>query len=323
MTDRQLTATEIDDLLSVFKGGKPRGGLTEVEHLNLDKPNRVPRGILETVEIRHEQATSRMRDLLRTALGCDIGVTLLRLDQERFQVFKDRQESPCCGFVVDMEPLRHPAYVIFDFEFAFACIDRLLGGGGKTKGVGKDLTPTEIAVMREVLDPLIQIQVEIWSRYIDLTPRLRGMVSNPRFMRDVRFDDAVLVAEYRLGQFAEGHGFRIAMPLPGLEAKLQYRRKEEPANNEESRRRRGDIESNLADVDVDVAVKIGETSILVRDVLALEEGDVIVVDQGVGDLLDLTVEGRAKYRGRLMSKGGRLVFRVQRSTDAGEQRQHD
>lgn len=313
VAEQQLTATEIDDLLSVFKGGRDGSGLTDVESLDLDRPNRVPKGILEALEIRHEQAARAMRGALRSTLGKDLGITLKRLEQERFQTFKDRQDEPCCGFVFDMRPLRCPAYLVLDFEFAFACIDRLLGGSGSGSGDGRDLTSTEVAVLGEVVDAIVAAHVVAWERYMKLSPSFRRTVGVPRFMRDIRRDDAVLVAEYRLKDFAEGHGLRFAMPLQGLEGLLQYRRdpdpeKDEPPAGPESR---AELEEHMVDVDVDVSVRVGQAAISVREVLALEAGDVVLLDRTVDAPLDLLVEGRPKLKGRLHRSGRRLVFRVE------------
>lgn len=319
MNEKLLTATEIDDLLSVFKGGRDGSVLSDVESLDLDRPNRIPKGILETLEIRHEQGARVMQASLRTALGCDIGVSLQRVEQERFQTFKERQEEPCCGFVIDMRPLRYPAYLVVDFEFAYACIDRLLGGAGSSAGAGRDLTSTEVAVLSEVLDPILAAHVGVWERYMKLTPSIRKTTSVPRFMREVRRDDAVLVAEYRLNDFVEGHGFRLAMPLPGLEGLLQYRRDRtsEEADDTETaaQNARVELQEHMAAVEVDVAVRIGGASLTVREVLALEPGDVVLLDRDVGEPLDLIVEGRPKFEGQLLRSGRRLVFRLNQDAD--------
>ncbi|NRA94594.1 MAG: FliM/FliN family flagellar motor switch protein [Planctomycetes bacterium] len=312
MAEQHLTTTEIDDLLRVFKGGRDGSSLTEVASLDLDRPNRVPKPILEALEIRHEQAARGMRTALRSMVGVDLGVTLKKLDQERFETFRDRQEEPCCGFVFDMRPLRCPAYLVLDFEFAYACIDRLLGGTGSGAGAGRDLTSTEVAVLGEVVDSIVSEHVAAWDRYMKLSPSFRRTVSVPRFMREVRRDDAVLVAEYQLGDFAEGHGFRFAMPLQGLEGLLQYRRddgfdKDEAPTAPESR---AELEEHMVGVNVDVSVRVGEAALSVRDVLALETGDVVLLDRPVEAALDLLVEGRPKLKGRLHRSGRRLVFRL-------------
>jgi len=307
-----LTANEIDDLLRVFKGGRDGSGLTDVASLDLDRPNRVPKGILETLEIRHEQAARVIRDSLRTILGKDLEVSLVRLEQVRFQAFKERQEEPCCGFVFDVRPLRYPAYLTLDFQFAYGCIDRLLGGGGDTAGLGRDLTATEVTVLNDVVDGIVNAHSGAWERYMKLTPSLRRTVSVPRFMRDVRRDDTVLVAEYCIKGFCDGHGFRFAMPLPGLEGLLQYRR--DPETEEEDSpapQSRAELEEHMIDVDVDLGVRVGDAALTVREVLSLETGDVVLLDRPAGAPLDLLVEGRPKLQGRLHRSGRRLVFRVE------------
>jgi flagellar motor switch protein FliM len=320
MTEKTLTANEIDDLLSVFKGGhKGAESLSDVESLDLDRPNRIPRGILETLEIRHEQAARLMREGLRVALGKELQLSLLGLEQERFQTFKERQEEPCCGFVIDMPPLRSPAYLVMDFAFAFACIDRLLGGTGSDAGSGRELTATEVSVLSEVIEAVLRAHVVVWDRYTKLTPTLRKTVSIPRFMRDIRDEDAMLTAEYRFKDFVDGGGFRLSMPLPGLEGRLQFGGDREPTEDEGATDQvRGELQEHMVDVDVDVSVRIGGADITVGDILALEAGDVVLLDRDVKTQLDLLVEGRPKFGGRLLRKGRKLVFRVDGESPASQ-----
>jgi len=319
MNEKILTATEIDDLLSVFKGGRDGSVLSDVESLDLERPNRIPKGILETLEIRHEQGARVMGRGLRAALGCDIDVSLQGVEQERFQTFKERIEEPCCGFVVDMRPLRFPGYLVIDFEFAYACIDRLLGGTGAKSGAGRDLTSTEIAVLHEITEPILSAHAGVWERYMKLTPSIRRATSVPRFMREIRRDDAVLVAEYRFKGFADRHGFRLAMPLPGLEGLLQYRRDRSTEEKEHTEAAaqdaRVELQEHMTEVDVDVAVRIGGAALTVREVLDLEPGDVVLLDRDVGEPLDLIVEGRPKFEGQLLRSGRRLVFRLKTEPD--------
>src|SRR5579863_5700332 len=47
------------------------------------------------------------------------------------------------------------------------------------------------------------------------------------------------------------------------------------------------------------------------DLLALNEDDVLAFDYPIGRLIDLTVNGKAKYRGRIVSTGNKRAFQIE------------
>jgi flagellar motor switch protein FliM len=313
MAERQLTLHEIDELMALFKGGRRASDRpSSVEHLDLNNPTHIPKGILETLTIRHEQASRTMSQSLRTVLRRDIAVTLSSLAQDLFGTFKESLEEPCCAFVLEAPPLRYPGYLVLDHGFAFACLDRLLGGPGEESPEGRELTPTEAAVLGDVLQPIVQAHAALWQRYLNVTLRVVRSVSVPRFLRDVRSNDHVLVASYRAAGFAEGRGIRFAMPLPGLETHLQASRRKEaievPVEKKPPQKNR--LNQHVGGLAVDVGVNIGSTPLRVREVLALERGDVVVLDRKIGQKLDLIVAGRPKFAGWLQRRGEGMVFRV-------------
>lgn len=314
VAEHRLSVAEIDDLMAIFKGGrKGAAGPSEVENLDLNQTVRIPRGILETLTIRHEQAARTITESLRTVLRTDVTVTLAGLEQDLFGTFKEALEEPCCGFAVQATPIRHPVYLVLDHAVAFACLDRLLGGEGAAEGAARELTPTEVAVLGDVLQAVLRAHAAVWQRYVPLEFQAIRAVGVPRFLREVRAVDPVLVATYRLGGFAEGMSFRVAVPLPGLEGHLQYSRREQPELPAEKKSQaRGRIFKHLAGVGVGVTVCFGGARLRVRDVVGLAPGDVIVLDQKVSVPLDLHVEGRPKFNGFLHASSGRYLFRVAR-----------
>lgn len=311
MPEAPLSTHEIDQLLTVFKGRRRRTDQpADVSSLDLNRPAPIPKGIFETLQVRHEQAARSMRAGMREILRRNLGVSLTSLELDRFAGFKEALPEPSCGFVVELLPLRQPGYLVLDYPLVFSALDRVLGGQGSSDGEPRELTSTETSVLSELLSSIIQEQATVWSRWLKLTPRLLRTTSVPRFFREARADDPVLVATYTMSEFAEGARFTFALPLPGLEPHLQCAPKQEAETPNNAPVSRDAVLRALDDVTLNLSVRIGGAVLTVNDVLELETGDVLVLDRSPAQSMELLVEGLPRFDGHLLRRGGHLVFRI-------------
>lgn len=311
MPEAQLTAAEIDRLLGAFTAGRKRSDrLTEIERLDISRPNPIQKPIFETLVILHEQAAFPLADQMRVVLARDSEIKLVDVQQNAFQSVIDHIKDPCCAFEFELKPLRQSAYLLLDFEMAFAFLDRLLGGSGLTTGRPRELTSTEVSVLMSVLEPILASQIQVWSRFTELQPNLKRMVAAPRYMRGIKSKDGVIVARYRCDGFPDGTEFSFIMPLPEIEAKLQSPPKAKPRGPEINKERSA-LEAHIQKVNVDLSVRVGSTDLKVSDVLALEVGDVLVLGRAKHEKLDLLVHGQPKFPGRLKRRGKSVVFQIE------------
>ena len=66
----------------------------------------------------------------------------------------------------------------------------------------------------------------------------------------------------------------------------------------------------LKDVDVRLSVELGRTQMTLKDVLALSEESVVVLDRLTDELLDVMVNGKPIAKGEVIAEGGRFGLRI-------------
>ncbi len=79
----------------------------------------------------------------------------------------------------------------------------------------------------------------------------------------------------------------------------------------------------LQDVDVQLSVELGRTDMKLRDVLALGEESVVMLDRLTDELLDVLVNGKAIAKAEIVAQDGRFGLRIvemagERAAPAGE-----
>jgi flagellar motor switch protein FliN/FliY len=66
----------------------------------------------------------------------------------------------------------------------------------------------------------------------------------------------------------------------------------------------------LGDVDVRLSVELGRTNMRLKDIMALAEDSVVVLDRLVDEPLDVLVNGKSIARAEIVSEGGRFGMRI-------------
>ena len=66
----------------------------------------------------------------------------------------------------------------------------------------------------------------------------------------------------------------------------------------------------LQDVDVRLTVELGRTSMKLKDILALNEDSVVMLDRLTDELLDVMVNGKAIAKGEIVAQGNRFGLRI-------------
>ncbi|MDG1481688.1 MAG: FliM/FliN family flagellar motor switch protein [Myxococcota bacterium] len=69
-------------------------------------------------------------------------------------------------------------------------------------------------------------------------------------------------------------------------------------------------EAILGDIPVEVVVELGRLRMVLRDLAALSENDVLELDQQDDSPLELVVNGRKLAQGELIQVGGHLALRI-------------
>jgi flagellar motor switch protein FliM len=314
--EKKLSLPEIDALLEMFRGKGPAAqAADDVSHYDLETPSRIPKSALEAVVLRHEQAAKSMQSDLSTLLNNEVKIALGSFEQIRFGALRDNLPEPAVCFVVDLSPLREPGFLTLDYNVVFAAIDRLLGGSGEGVGEPRDLTTTELAVLDDFVRPILSAHAFAWQPYTSIRPKIARAVFVPRYVRDLRSEDIMLLARYRFGGDEGGPEIGFAVPLSGLEPHLQHEpRPVVPTVNRAALER--DLTQNLSAVAVRMSVRVGTTRVKLRDVLSLQKGDVVVLDRQINEPCELMVEGQPKFAGYLGHHGGSFTWKMAKNLEA-------
>jgi flagellar motor switch protein FliM len=196
------------------------------------------------------------------------------------------------------------AIVQLSNSITYTMIDRLLGGKGDNNEEDRDFTQIEVSIMRGVVESVTNLLQEPWENYVNITPQLTKIETNARAVSNIGYDDAMAIAMLDVHINEAKAVIAVCIPALELDSVMQKYttftskggKKSDIAREEE---RRGSILSTLSQSSLNVTAVLGEASLDMFDVMNLQAGDIIPLDKGIDNNIELNIGGQAWFDGKL------------------------
>ena len=120
--------------------------------------------------------------------------------------------------LVKMKPLRGTGLFILDAKLVFKLVDNFFGGDGRhAKIEGREFTPTELRVVRMVLDQAFIDLREAWHAVMDINFEYVNSEVNPALANIVSPSEVVVVSTFHIELDGGGGDLHITMPYSMIE----------------------------------------------------------------------------------------------------------
>lgn len=321
-----LTNEEIDTLLQMFR---TEGGAVEVEPqahapiaapvaaaddrvvspIDLLKPNRLGREQLRGLERYFESAGKLLSATISDKLRLDTRCDCVAVEQLRFSSWLDQLPGPVAIYVLQMEPFKLPVLFTASTSLLYGAVDRILGGSGKVQKVPKDFTAAEHTVAEALVGPCLDRICESLADVVKLKWTLQNRFCNPSLAQILPSQDVVLSVYFQTaGEFLLGD-LRLVIPFLAIEPLLERFTRDAAAVAKPGAMRET-VASTVRNVPLDVAVQLGGARIRLRQLLDLQKGDVIPLEQRLGQPVVVPVQGKPKFTAHIGRIGNRMGFQV-------------
>ncbi|MBC7357723.1 flagellar motor switch protein FliM [Desulfacinum infernum DSM 9756] len=315
-----LSQDEVDALLKGLDGGEietetdaaqPDDGQKGIRPYDLTSQDRIIRGRMPTLEIINDRFARVHRITLSGALRKVVDITVTQKEMIKFGDFIRTLPVPTSLHVLKMEPLRGHVLLVVESRLIFNLVDCFFGGTGRSsfKIEGRDFTSIEQRVINKVVRMALKDLEEAWNPVTSIAFRFVRSEVNPQFATIVPPTELVIVVHYELEMDSLMGKIILCLPYSTIEpirSKLSASYQSDQLEVDFSWTRR--FIRRLREVQVSLTVELGRTQIKGQDLLRLEKGDVILLDQDVSHPLLVTVEGVPKYRAEAgIHKGNQAV----------------
>lgn len=290
-----LSQDEIDALLHGVGGGEielgPEKRLHEFQHYDLTSQDRIVRGRMPSLERVNERFTRHLRSGFRGLLRCGLDITYEGIQIQKFGEYASTLLIPTSINVVRLDPLPGYGLVVMDARLVFLLVDNFFGGGRfHAKIEGREFTPAETLVVGRVLETIFTELRKAWGEASLLGVQLLQKETTPEAAGVFSANDIAVVSSFSV-EFDIGGGY-LHLVLPyGMVEPIKTLLDRSAIADADSRANRWEmaLKENIQDAQVDLVCRIAETMVSLREVIDLEVGDVIPIDEpkpilGVADI---------------------------------------
>lgn len=316
---RELSQGEIDALLSKLatEGEEtepaPEQRWKVIKTYDFRRPDKLSKDQMRTLQLIHETfgrlASSSLSAYLRTA----VQLNLVSIEQGVYGEYVERMPADTVLHIISMDPLPGSVLIGLDRVAAMAGVDRLLGGAGVAPDTTRNPTEIELALLQSFIGNMLKGLTEAWSRVAELQPAVRDVVLDPRYVQVALRSDPVVVIAFEVGIVQNSGTVTLCLPyvalepvLPRLTAQLWFASARRGMGSQQKEQ----LRQSLGTVSVDLMVELGGAVVTLQELTELKEGDVVLLNRGTNQPMDLVVGGRRKFAVRPGMVGKKVAVQI-------------
>lgn len=311
-----LSHDEIDALLH----GVDEGDIeTEAPEESLDKDarlydftsqERIVRGRMPTLEMVNERFARYFRMSLFNFMRRSATISVSGIQVQKFSEFIHNLFVPTNLNIIRMVPLRGRALIVIEPRLVFTAVDNYFGGGGhyNEKAEGREFTPTEMRVIRLILDMVFKDLKEAWKPVLEVTFEHMNSEINPQFANIVSPSEIVVISTIHVELEGGGGDLNIAMPYAMIEPIRELLDAFTSDRGEVDGRWQETLRNEVMRSQVELTSVLVEKEVKIQDVMKLRSGDVIPFEMPESVLL--CADNIPVFKGKLGLSDGNYAIQI-------------
>lgn len=318
-----LSQDEIDALLHGVDSGDvetqgEEAGEGEAHSYDFTSQDRIVRGRMPTLEMINERFARYYRTSLFGMLRRSADISVSGVQMLKFSEFVHTLFVPTSLNLIRVNPLRGKGLFVLDPKLVFSVVDNYFGGTGRfhTKIEGREFTPTELRVVKMLLDLAFVDMREAWKPVLQVQFEYVGSEVNPQFANIVSPSEVVVVTTLHIDLEAGGGDLHICLPYSMVEpirdlldAGVQSDRGDKDERWEKS------LREEILGAKVELSSVLTEAQISMRELAALKEGDIIPLD--IPEVVEVCAAEVPIFRGQVGVSEGNYAIKIRERIDRG------
>lgn len=328
---RALTQAEIDALLNQVaetgagdavdgppgSGGAPasqdRPIVRLIKAYDFRRPDKFSKEQWHTLQSMHDTFARQVGAAFSSRLRTLVTIRLSSIEQGLYEEWQAQVPGQTVCYVLSMAPLDGNIVLEFSTDIAAEVIDRLLGGNGILVSRDRDFGEIEVTLLRSFARGFSNALEDMWSAVTPIQVELNDMAMDAGLVQVAGANDVVVTALFEVGIGNQLGAMSICIPYTVIEPvasslSAQVWRQSGAAKHDP--RVREVVEALVRRTSIDVVVEAGTTTVPVATLLAMTEGDTLILDRRVGDSLVVQIDGRPRFLCRPGVIGNQTVVRI-------------
>ena len=323
--DKVLSQEEISALFSAMSSeelglegqSETAAAPRKISKYDFRRVDRIPQDQMRSIHMLHEHFARSFASSLSAYLRDIADVKMAAVEQSSYASFMKSLPDPTLFASVGMRPLDASLAIELNPSLAFPMIDMILGGPGQVTSDTRNLTEIELNIIEGVIKLAMKDLEGAWRPIMELDFFLEGKGTKAQMFQIVSPAESVIAVSLDV-KIGENSGtLNICIPssllkvLRGQFDKQWNVRKQKSADREAEQ-----LLDLLQPMPVPVSSEIRNSKLTVVDLLKISQGDIVELNERIGDPIFLCVSGIAKFKGRIIQRRGKKAFEISERCEA-------
>lgn len=324
-----LSQNEIDALLQALSSGEVDveeiqevESSTKVKKYDFRNPQKIAKDQLRTLEIIHENFGRLLQTFLSGYLRAPAKISILTVDQFAYNEFSNAISNPAFLSIIDFRPLNGQILMDISTNVVYSILDRLLGGDGTEKQEIRAFTEIELSLLDSMIEKIMPIIQEAWGNVIQLKPTLDKIEVNPQFAQIVPPNETIALVTMNIEVGSTEGMLNVCIPhlviepiLDKLSTKYWFSTEQKELSEKEMLA----IKERMLETRVPVKVELGSTFVRIRDVLDLQEGDVVKLNRSTDERARVRIGSQIKFLGDIGVSRNKMAIKIAKVVKDGDE----
>ena len=314
-----LSQNEIDALLSALSSGEldadeiKENAEKQVKDYDFARPSKFSKEHLRTLEILFEHYGRLISTNLPVYLRKNVQIEVMNSEAVTYQEFSNALSNPVLLGIVNFAPLQGSIIIEMATNLGYAMVDRMLGGRGDSLDKVREFSEIELLIIERIFVVCVNLLREPWQNVLEIAPRLERIETNSQYAQIISPSEmiAIVTISMKIGE-VEGL-MNICLPyitvedvIDKLNTKYWYANMQQYDETDYAEA----IELLIRKAQIPVKAILGTSTISVSDFSMLQIGDIIRLDRGAEEELDVFVGNIKKFTALPGSSGDNYAVRI-------------
>jgi flagellar motor switch protein FliM len=318
-----LSQEEVDALLAAVSEGEaqverpePPPKRYDVAKYDFKRPERVSKEQFRGFQTLSELFSRDLSTALGGSLRAVARVSVVSVNQITYDEYVLSISNPTSYNVIQLPPLDGNLILEFSPSLIFPIIDRLLGGRGVAIARTRELTEIEQKLAAKIVEIVLETLVRAWRHLEEFSWKLVAQENDPQIVQIVTGSEIVLVIRFELSVGDIAGTMSLCLPVLAIEpmlekvgaeytfygARPEYKGPQTPAM----------VEEIVMRANAKVEAYMAGSAISVRDLLRLQAGDIVRLDNSVAEESCVTVSvcGKPKFKAKQGRIGNKQAIQI-------------
>ncbi len=312
MSDRLLSQDEIDSVFRNSRDSAPVDPARNAQLYDFRRPDRIAKDQLRSIHLLHETFARSLASSLSAFLRSYVGVDLVSVEQLSFAEFTRCLPSPTCIVALGLRPYEGSAILELNHSLVYPVFEMLLGGTGKGSAkMNREITEIEKSILDSLFRIILQDLRTAWQAVTFIDFAVENHETEPALLQMLAPNEAIVGVsmELRVGDYSGLMNIGIpSIIIKMLRQKFDQQWTVRKTHSSESEHHR--ILKLVRPATISVDAQMNGPKVMLEDLLAVEEGDVLAFDFSTKNEIDLIFNGKQKFSGKIVQSGYKRAFQI-------------